>query len=112
MWAGTNDIQTALKTGATLLTDALALASAVRAAGMKIVICTLQDFTTNRAEKTIYNAGLVTNAASFDGLVRLDLRSELSNNADSTYFTSDAVHLKDAGYAIVASEINAVLAVI
>lgn len=110
LWSGTNDILTGLRTGAQWSSDMVAYSGTLRAAGMKVVACTLQHFVTNNAARITGNAALVAASASFDAIVRLDTAPELDDATDTTYYTSDGVHLKDAGYAAAATLINAGLA--
>lgn len=110
LYTGTNDILSGVRTGAQWSADMVTYSTTLRAAGMKVVACTLQHFVANDAQRIAGNAALVAASASFDAIVRLDLAPELDDATDTTYYTSDAVHLKDAGYTAVATLINAALA--
>lgn len=106
---GTNDVLFG-RTAAQMYTTLTDYSVPCRAAGIKFVVATLTDFVTNRAVKDAYNALVVAGSANFDGVARLDLRAELSDCTNTTYFHSDQVHYLDAGKAIVAAEVQAVLA--
>lgn len=110
LWTGTNDVLSGFHTGAQWVTDMTNISTTLRAAGIKVIACTLQHFVTNDAQRIAGNAALVAASASFDAIVRLDTAPELDDATDTTYYTSDAVHLKDAGYAAAATLINAALA--
>lgn len=110
MWCGTND----MGLGTTAAQDETAMAtfcSTVRAGGMKVVLCTLQSSAANGVKRDAFNALLVANSGSYcDALVRLDTAPELDDYTDTTYFTSDGVHLKDAGHAAVGALIQTAMA--
>lgn len=111
LWIGTNDILSGARTGAQTETSLWTYCDTLRTAGCKVIVCTLQDFATNRAEKDDFNTRVVANWASHaDGLVRLDTAPELDDAADTTYFTSDGVHLKDTGYAAAGALIQTAMA--
>ena len=111
LWIGTNDILSGARTGAQTETSLWAYCDTLRTAGCKVIVCTLQDFATNRAEKDALNALIVANWATHaDGLVRLDASADLSDCTNATYFTSDQVHLMDAGYAVAGGLIQTALA--
>lgn len=112
VWLGTNDIHGAARTGAQTETAIATHCSALRAAGYKVVVCTLQDFsggfgTPIAACNTALRANYTTYA---DALADLADRSELSDNTNTTYYSSDGVHLIDAGYAVVAAVVDAAIA--
>lgn len=111
MWICTNDIIAGGRTAAQCETSLWAYTDTLRAAGMKVLVCTLQDFATNRAIKDDLNGRIVANWATHaDGIVRLDTAPELDDAADTTYFTSDGVHLKDTGHAAVGALIQTAMA--
>lgn len=109
IWLGTNDIITSGATAANTNTSLSNYATTLRGAGWKVVVCTLQDFTTNRAVKDSLNT-LIRGGSYYDAIADLAARSELSNNADTTYFCSDGVHLTDAGHAVVQAVIDTAVA--
>lgn len=109
VWIGTNDIISGGKTAAQCETNLWAYTDTLRAAGVKVVVCTLQDFATNRAIKDDFNTRIVANWASHaDALVRLD--TLLPDCTNATKFTSDQVHLMDSGYADVGGAIQTAMA--
>lgn len=110
LWIGTNDIINGFQTGAQWSAAMVAYSNTLRAAGMKVVACTLQHFVTNNAQRIAGNAALVAASASFDAIVRLDTAPELDDATDTNYYTTDQVHLLNAGYAAAATLINAALA--
>lgn len=83
-----------------------------RAAGFKVIVCTIIDdqgsddagFTANQIA---YNNLAVANTAGADLIVRLDQDSRLSDATNATYFNADKIHLTDAGYAVVAALVYA-----
>lgn len=101
LWAGTNDINSGARTGAQCAADLKAYSDTCRAAGCKVVVCTLQDFPNNNSERLACNAQIATDSASYDAIADLAAATELDDCTDTTYFTSDQVHLKDAGFAVV-----------
>ena len=104
MWIGTNDMYSGARTGAQLWSDYNTYRSTIMASGWKTVGCTLQAMGTNDAAAQAFNTLLLANSASFSAVA--DLRSTLSNSSNTTYYTSDAVHLKDAGYVVAANLIQ------
>lgn len=101
LWMGTNDINGGTKTGLQTAASLKAYSDTLRAGGAKVIVYTLQDFPNNEAERLACNAQIATDSASYDAIVDLAAITELSDCTNTTYFTSDQVHLMDAGYALV-----------
>ena len=113
VWLGTNDILTNSRTGAQLHGYISLICTPLKAAGNKVIVCTLQHFATNNVLRQDFNTLLKANYATYaDAIVKLDEHAALSNAADTTYYCADGVHLKDAAYAVVASLIEAVMATV
>lgn len=110
LWIGTNDINSGTRTGLQTAANIKAYSDALRVGGWKTVVCTLQDFPNNEAERLACNAQIAVDAASYDAIADLAAAPELDDCTDTTYFTSDQVHLKDAGYAAVTALIETALA--
>ncbi len=109
IWAGTNDIITNNRTGAEVESDIQTYIGNLTGSP-KIVICTLQAFTTHNASRLALNTLLKANYTGYaDALVKLDEAPELSDSTDLTYYQADGVHLTDAGYAIVGGLVQAAL---
>lgn len=106
-WAGTNDIA-AGTAGATAATSLATWCTNRRTAGAdKIVIfdCIARGTLTGpqQTERLAFNAALAANGTPpWDALVKLSLLSQMSNSADTTYFSPDLTHLTDLGYGVVA----------
>lgn len=112
LWLGTNDINSGARTGLQTAANLKAYSDTVRAGGGKVIVYTLQDFPNNEAERLACNAQIAVDAASYDAIVDLAAITELSDCTNTTYFTSDQVHLKDAGYALVGAAAQAAQAAI
>ena len=111
VWAGTNDI-TLGGLSATIAYNALVTyCQARRAVGWKVIVLTMlprqeNTDTTFEAKKVSFNANVVANWTTFaDGLadVAADSRiGDAGDDADTTYYDPDRVHLNDTGYGVVA----------
>ena len=112
LWLGTNDINSGARTGLQTAANLKAYSDTVRAGGGKVIVYTLQDFPNNEAERLACNAQIATDSASYDAIVDLAAITELSDCTNTTYFTSDQVHLMDAGYALVGAAAQAAQAAI
>lgn len=106
-WGGTNDIS-AGDSATTVYNNIVALCTAQRAAGYKVVVCTIiARGTFGAGQNTIkatVNANIVANWATFaDALCNLAADARLSNSSDATYYNADTVHLTTTGYAVVSA---------
>ena len=112
VWIGVNDVNVFGQTAAATHTRLLNYCTTLKAANRKVIVCTLPDIpVTNRAVKDAYNALIVANWATYaDVLVDLAADSRLADSTDTTYFTSDGVHLMDAGYAVVGELVQTAMA--
>ena len=85
-------------------------------AGYKVVICTMPPASTvtggNETTRTTVNSWITAGSSGADVVVDLAADSRLANTADTTYFSSDAVHFTNTGYGVWASLIKAGLATI
>lgn len=106
-WGGTNDIIFGAD-ATTTYNRMVTYCTNRRAAGWKVLVCDIiarGNF--NAGQNTIkntVNANLAANWATFaDGFAQLSARSELSNAANTTYYSADTIHLTDAGYSVVAT---------
>jgi lysophospholipase L1-like esterase len=111
IWMGTNDIITHGRTGVQLEADFATACTTLNGAGWKVIVCTLQHFATNNTQRAAFNTLLKANYAGYaDAIVKLDEAPELDNAADAAYYTSDGVHLTDAGHAAAAALIQTAMA--
>lgn len=110
IWIGTNDINPGTKTGLQTAASIKAYSDTLRTAGMKVVVCTLQKFPNNDAERLACNAQIATDASHYDAIADLAADARLSDHTNTTYYTSDQVHLMDAGYAVAGGIIQAAMA--
>jgi lysophospholipase L1-like esterase len=101
LWLGTNDINGGTRTGLQTAAALKAWSDTVRAGGGKVIVYKLQDFPLNEIERLACNAQIAVDTASYDAIVDLPANAALSDCTNTTYFTSDQVHLTDAGYAVV-----------
>jgi hypothetical protein len=92
-----------------LWSDYDAYRSTLQADGWLVVGCTLQDLPSNDSEAQAFNTSLLA-SSDFDAIADLRANAALDDCTDTTYYTSDQVHLKDAGYAAVATVVDAALA--
>ncbi len=113
LFAGINDILGALTaSGAALFATFDAYRSAVQAAGFKCIAATLPAFATDAGQetkRTDFNT-LLAASTDFDALVLLHAAAELDDETDTTYYTDDQVHWKDAGHAAAAALFQTALA--
>jgi hypothetical protein len=107
IWMGTNDVIGAARTGAQLFGNFESYRTTLQSSGWKVIACNLQKMSANDANAVDFNALLAASTA-YEG--KVDLRAVLPDHTDTTYYTSDGVHLKDAGFALVANAVDAVLA--
>lgn len=111
VWYGTNDINGNAQTGALTATRFLTFCAALKTQGWKVVACTLQDFPNASVERLAFNSAVSSGAAgNYDALADLAAQAELSDHTNATYYTSDGVHLVDAGHAIVNTVVSAAIA--
>ncbi len=114
-WLGTNDI-TSGYTAAQIQTAIRAITDPARAAGFKVVGCTITPrgdalwtgtpgFETVR---TTLNTNLKADT-NFDAVVDLASVSQLTNPANGTYYHSDQLHFIDAGLQVIADTIRPVI---
>lgn len=113
-WAGTNDLYDG-DSAATALTGSVALAQACKDWGATVYyinmlprLNTLND-PVFEASRVTYNAGL---AAAMNGIATvIDVASlpQLDDPTDTNYYLGDQVHLNDAGNAVVAAAVAAVI---
>ena len=119
--SGTNDLATGTS-GATLLTQYLAELDAMRAAGFKVIACTVQDrnglfangvdHASYRTQLDIFNAGVRAASAHWDALADFALIPQLGADGaanDTTYFIGDGVHLTSAGQTLEQAPMQAAL---
>lgn len=104
VWAGTNDVSTGTSAAQTLY-YLQSYCNQVRAAGNKVIVCTMISRTGQDTNKNSYNALIRANWHAFaDGLADLAANANLGAdgaNTNSTYFGTDHIHLTATGYAIV-----------
>jgi lysophospholipase L1-like esterase len=108
LWIGTNDINQGFRTGLQLYNDAVAYSSHLRSNGWQVVICLLQDLENNDTEAQDFNTRVNAGSSNFDAIA--DLRTSLPDHTDTTKYTSDKTHLKNAGYILVATAVDAAIA--
>ncbi len=113
VWTGRNELSTGTS-GATEYSALVTYMNSVRAAGFKAYVLTAlpaTDFSApEETERLAYNSSIVSNWATFaDGLVDVAADSRLQTFTNATYFDSDQIHLVDAGYAVVAGLVGAVV---
>lgn len=107
-WIGTNDINSGARTGLQLAANLKTASDTLRAGGCKVVVCNLQQLPANDVQALAFNAQLIVDSASYDAIV--DLRASFPDYTNTTYFTTDTVHMKDAGYAVVGGLIQTAMA--
>ncbi len=113
LWMGTNDISAA-RTEAQIETDMTTYITNIRAAdpGAIIIGCTILargPFNTTQDALVVTINDHIKNTADFDHVVDLFSVSELSDPTNTTYFHTDQIHLVNAGYAVVATQIRTAL---
>jgi lysophospholipase L1-like esterase len=125
LWAGTNDYQASVS-GATVYANTISRCNAAKAAGATAVIVltcinrgtftgpmTTQQGIGNtdlRADSPTLVSGVVYTGASYCSyLVDVQAEPNLQTTGNTTYFASDTIHLTNAGYAIVASDVKTAL---
>lgn len=106
IWIGANDILTGAS-GARAAAKVEAYARTLRHAGMRVIVCTLQNLPENDGEALRFNAALADSRGAFDAIV--DLRGAFPDCCDRELFTGDGVHMTDAGYRRAAGRIEAAL---
>lgn len=109
LWIGTNDINSGTRTAAQLWSDYDTYRATLQASGWKVIGCTLQAMASNDAQAQAFNTSLL-GSSNYNAIA--NLRSVLADKTNTTYYTSDQVHLKDAGYAQAAAIIEAALATV
>lgn len=112
IWGGVND---SARTAQAIYDDLIAYCAARKAAGWhKVVLCTEIDAVVAgwTAKYQALNALIAANHGLADQVADLGADSRLQNNADTTYFLGDGVHLTAAGYAVVAEIVAPVLAAV
>ncbi len=112
LWLGTNDIIPGTKTGLQTAASLAAYSDTLRTAGMKVVVCTLQSFAANNVERLACNTQIAVDTSHYDAIADLAADPALDDSTDTTYYTSDGVHLMDAGYAAAAAVISTAMATI
>jgi lysophospholipase L1-like esterase len=101
LYIGTNDI-IAGQTGAQAESNISTYCTTLKNAGCKVLVCTLQAFVTNNAERLNLNTLLKANYATYaSGIIKLDEAAQLSDSTNTTYFAPDGIHLVDGGLAVV-----------
>lgn len=106
VWGGTNDIAGG-DNATTVYNNISAFCAARKAAGWKVVVCTIIARGTfsgaQNTTKSTVNSSIVSGYTGFaDALVDLAADSRLSNASDVTYYNADTVHLNATGYGVVA----------
>jgi lysophospholipase L1-like esterase len=112
---GTNDLAIG-QTAAEIEADLTAYWAARRAAGQRVVACTVIACGTfsgaAEAHRGTLNTWIRLQADTWDALADLAADSRLSNSADTTYYSGDTVHLTATGYLVVAQAVKAALDVL
>lgn len=111
IWEITNDIHYDL-TGQQAYDNIITYCGLVRALGCKVVVGTYiyrdatgDNATVNSRGVDCNNLLIANNLTDFDGLVRFDLNSNfntLAGCSNTTYYTTDKLHLSNTGYALCA----------
>ena len=112
VWAGTNDFALGNDPVAAVESGALDLCQSLRAAGFTVYFLNIlprtsgfiapMDAATFEMRRVQFNAQIAAHLAGIATVVNVAGNANLSNPANTTYFT-DQIHLTPAGYAIVAS---------
>lgn len=105
-YMGINDV-TGGRTGAQIFANWDSYRSTLQAAGWKVVVATLPNYTPNNTPGADFRT-LLQASGSFDGVP--DIAASLTNSGDSTYFDPDQIHLRSAGAAVVGSLFTTVMA--
>lgn len=117
IWAGTNDISVGGRTAVQVYADLVAWATTMRNAGLKVIAVTM--IAKNRSAdpdpaaieliRLDYNALILGESLFvFDGYANAGALPEFDSivdTANATYYNADAVHLTNAGYDLIATEI-------
>jgi hypothetical protein len=113
LWAGTNDLKNALKSGADLAADYLSCCSARSVAGFKVVAMTIMPRSDGgtpvgfEAERLAFNAAVRLGGANYDALADIGSDSRVGDTGDeldTTYFIAgDRCHLNATGMGVAAS---------
>lgn len=111
LYIGTNDINSGSRTGAQLFSDMDAYRTTLQASGWTVVGCTLPNLPNNDTEAQAFNTALLA-SGDFDAVADLRADAALDDYTDTTYFTDDGVHPKDAGHAAIGAVVQATLAAI
>jgi lysophospholipase L1-like esterase len=110
VWAGTNDLIGGASTGLTVA-NIRAYCRARQKAGARVVVCTLTSINGQETNRETVNTIIRAHWTEFaDALADLGANANIgAHNAylSSTYFNVDGIHLKDAGYAVVATLVQA-----
>ena len=115
IWGGTNTLTIGRSAGAAIQ-QLQRLALGYKQAGHKVVIYTCLPrgdaiYAGFQSDMAIYNAFILANYSKFaDAVVDVAADARLQNTANTTYFDADAIHLTNAGYAVVTSLATPVIA--
>lgn len=106
---GSNDLQSGVA-AATVYADLVAYCAARRAAGFRVIVCTIMKRASQPAAAATYNALVIANAATIaDGLVDLAADPRLDYTVTPANWQNDNTHPNDAGAAVIASLIAPVV---
>jgi lysophospholipase L1-like esterase len=112
-WEGINSINNVNDTAAQAYTAMTTYIHGRQAAGFKVIVLTTMKWGTITAPKEVirqaYNALVLANSAGADAVVDVASDSHLTDPTNTTYFSSDTIHLVDAGYAVVAGLVRPVV---
>jgi len=108
-WEVRNDLVLNLATAATAYSNLVTYCQARQAAGWTVIVLTVLPSTGGdepgdfEASRGTVNTNIRNNWATFaDALCDVAANGNLDDSTDATYFQADQVHLKAAGYAVVA----------
>ena len=122
-WGGTNNVGLSSQTAVTAFSQLVTYCTNRRASlpSARLFVCTLRPSTTLPAsnpanydvQAPLFNSMIVadsrfTSGALANGIVRVDQIPQLQDPNDTTY-TTDGLHLTNAGYALVAQAVQAVI---
>lgn len=108
LWEGTNDLQSG-STPAQCVTNLIAYSTQARALGLKVYVLTViprNNAHISEANRLTLNISLISNSASFDGVIDVASMSQFDAYADvsnTTYYNADLVHLTRVGYNLIAA---------
>lgn len=109
---GRNDLAASSRTALQMEADFTTYWAARRAAGYRIVACTVYASTFSapqETERAALNTWMRTQSSAWDVLVDLAADARLADNTDLTYFGVDQVHLNSTGYGVVAGLVQPVV---